>query len=152
MPHCTKRRRPRPRCPPPRPQPPPLRPAPPSTPTAAGETTAPPLHTWAGRAAREKAWRRERRSQRYADVIERHQRGESQRQIAAATGLSRATVARYLTAGAFPEIARRVTAAPIAPYLPSLRQRWAAGYRNGRRLWEEIVAQGFPGPPAAVYR
>ena len=117
-----------------------------------GLFAAPPIDGGAGRAAREKAWRRERRHQRYAEVVERQQRGESQRQIAAATGLSRATVARYLTAGAFPEIARRVTAAPIAPYLPALRQRWAAGGRNGRRLWEEIVAQGFPGPPAAVYR
>ena len=126
--------------------------SPPAAVPEASEPEAPPLHGWAGRAAREKAWRRERRHQRYAEVVERQQRGESQRQIAAATGLSRATVARYLAAGAFPEIARRVTAAPIAPYLPSLRQRWAAGYRNGRRLWEEIVAQGFPGPPAAVYR
>jgi len=140
--------------------------APPADPTAAleppfglpaaipdaSETAVPPIHGGAGRAAREKAWRRERRHQRYAEVVERQQRGESQRQIAAATGLSRATVARYLTAGEFPEIARRVTAAPIAPYLPALRQRWAAGGRNGRRLWEEIVAQGFPGPPAAVYR
>src|SRR3989442_119721 len=112
----------------------------------------PPIHGGGGRAAGEKAWRGERRHKRYAEVVERHQRGESQRQIAAATGLSRATVARYLTAGEFPEIARRVTAAPIAPYLPALRQRWAAGGRNGRRLWEEIVAQGVPGPPAAVYR
>lgn len=108
--------------------------------------------TWTSRARREKAARRERRYRRYQDVVDRQRRGESQRQIAAATGLSRATIARYLAVGAFPEIARRVTAAPVAPYLPYLKQRWDEGCRNGRVLWEEIVAQGFTGPLAAVYR
>jgi transposase len=119
---------------------------------AAGETPVPPPDTWTRRAAREKGWRRERRSQRYREVVERQQRGESQRQIARALGLSRATVSRYLAAGGFPEIARRVTAAPISPYLPYLKQRWAEGCRNGRRLWAEIAARGFPGAPSAVYR
>jgi len=127
-------------------------PGPSSLAPAAAATPVPPADTWSRRAAREKAWRRERRSHRYAEVVARQRCGESQRQIARATGLSRATVSRYLAAGSFPEIAQRVTAAPIAPYLPYLQQRWAEGCHNGRRLWEEIAAQGFPGAPAAVYR
>src|SRR5437016_1550006 len=82
----------------------------PATIPAVGETAAPTANSWTGRAAREKAWRRDRRYHRYSEVIERQRRGESQRQIAAALGLSRATVARYLAAGEFPEIARRLTA------------------------------------------
>lgn len=122
--------------------------------TSAEPPTAPVLgrETWTSRAAREKAARRDRRQQRYTEVVERHERGESHRQIAAATGLSRETIRRYLAAGSFPEIARRVTAAPITPYLPYLKQRWEAGCHNARVLWEAIAAQGFSGAASAVYR
>lgn len=133
----------------------PLRPAPPTSPAAPAEPPAasvPGRETWTSRAVREKAARRGRRYQRYTEVVERHERGESHRQIAAATGLSRETIRRYLAAGSFPEIARRVTAAPITPYLPYLKQRWEAGCHNARVLWEEITAQGFTGAAAAVYR
>jgi len=127
-------------------------PAVPTPPEKPRDAEAAPSPTWASRAAREKAGRRDRRYERYREVVARHQQGESRRQIAAAVGLSRETVRRYLEAGTFPEIARRSNAAPIVGYLPYLQQRWQEGCHNARVLWEEIVAQGFPGSKLSVYR
>jgi transposase len=124
----------------------------PASPAGSPAASVPGRETWTRRAAREKAARRDRRYQRYTEVVERQQRGESHRQIAAATGLSRETIRRYLAAGCFPEIAPRVTAAPITPFLPYLKERWEAGCHNARVLWEEIAAQGFTGAASAVYR
>jgi transposase len=130
-------------------------PNPPLVPVAPEEAVlgeAPEGETWARRAAREKAVRRERRHQRSGEVVERHQRGESMRQIAGAMGRARATISRYLKTGAFREIAPRMTVTALEPYRPYLRRRWSEGCRNGRVLWEEIVAQGYTGPCSAVYR
>ena len=41
----------------------------------------------------------------------------------------------------------------LEPYEPYLRARWAEGCKNGKQLYHEIVAYGFPGSrtPVAVF-
>lgn len=71
--------------------------------------------------------------------------GWSQRAIAQETGLHLQTVAIYLKAGQFPERAPHPPRSRvIEPYLEYVRQRWEQGEHNGRLLFEEIQAQGYP--------
>jgi transposase len=76
-----------------------------------------------------------------------------QQEIARRLGMGRATVRRYLQAGAFPERAPYPRlASKLAPYTDYLTQRWAAGQANGRQLWQELQAQGFTGSVMTVMR
>lgn len=43
----------------------------------------------------------------------------------------------------------RVTRDPYAPYV---LKRWQDGERNGTHIFQEIVAQGYPGSSRMVYR
>jgi transposase len=115
------------------------------------EVGTPRFQTWASRAAREKAVRRDRRHERYRSGRTASS-GRKRRQIVAAVGMSRETARRYLEAGTFPEIARRRNTASIGGYLPYLHRRWQEGCHNATVLWEEIVAQGFTGSTLSVYR
>jgi transposase len=96
--------------------------------------------------------RRARRYARYEQVVQLKAQGWSQRAIAQETGLHPQTVAIYLKAGQFPERAphpRRSRV--IEPYLDYLCQRWEQGEHNGRLLFEEIRAQGYPAGLTEVY-
>jgi len=89
--------------------------------------------------------RRARRQARYLEVVRLFEQGMAMRAIGRQMQLSRKTVARYLRAGSFPEQPDRQSRPSIlAPYEAHLRERWTAGCHNGRVLWEEIHAQGFP--------
>ncbi len=67
--------------------------------------------------------------------------------------MSRETVYRYLALPGPPSrmrLPRR--AAALDPYAPYLCERWAAGCRNGKRLWREIRERGYMRSYANVAR
>lgn len=86
--------------------------------------------------------RRQRRYERYQHVIALHQRGVSQRAIAAQLGMERKTVRHWLRAGQFPErqIPQRHSA--VDRWLAYLEKRWAEGCHNRSQLWRELQDKG----------
>jgi transposase len=86
--------------------------------------------------------RRQRRLERYQQVLELHQRGTSKRAIALQLGLHRRTVRGWLCAGQFPE--RQVTPrrSSVDRWLSYLEKRWAEGCHNRSQLWRELQSQG----------
>jgi transposase len=105
------------------------------------------------RAEQTKQARRASREARYEAAVGMYRQGHSLHAIARRLTIGRATVRRFLHAGAFPE---RATPPPrpsiLAPFEPYLRERWAEGCHNARVLWREIQGRGFPGRPALVRR
>ena len=96
--------------------------------------------------------RRARRSARYEQVVHLKTQGWSQRAIAQETGLHPQSVAIYLKAGQFPESAPHpARSRVIEPYLDYLRHQCEQGEHNGRRLFQEIRAQGYPAGVTEVY-
>lgn len=101
---------------------------------------------------RQRSERQAQRSARYEQVVQLKAQGWSQRAIAQETGLHPQTVAIYLKAGQFPERAPHLSRGHvIEPYLDYVRQRWEQGEHNGRLLFEEIRAQGYPAGLTEVY-
>ena len=95
---------------------------------------------------------RERRLATYEQVTALHARGLSTVAIGRQTGVSRATIIRWLRAEGFPErrpaTPRRTSLDAQAAYL---RQRWSDGCHNATRLWRELRAQhGFRGGVSTV--
>jgi transposase len=93
---------------------------------------------------------RERRLERYEQVITLHQQGWSQKAISFQTGLERKTIRRYLRAGAFREWATPPRHRALDRFLPYLEQRWAEGCHNAAQLWREIREQGYAGRPGMI--
>lgn len=90
--------------------------------------------------------RHARREERYREVQRLRAQGLGYRQIAGRLGLHRATVRKYAAAPACPLPApRRGRRRSIDPFLPYLRERWAAGEQRVTVLWQELRARGFPG-------
>lgn len=97
--------------------------------------------------------RRTHRLDRYQCVVELHQTGMTQAQIAQQVGLSTRTLQRWLAQGSFPEQRqRRRRPSLVDPYEAYILRRWQAGCRNGLEIWREIAEQGYPGSPKAFYR
>ena len=95
--------------------------------------------------------RRTQRLARYEQVLALHQAGTLQQEIARRLGMGRATVRRYLQAGAFPERAPYPRLEGKRDrYMTYLTERWAAGETNGRQLWQELQARGFTGSVMTV--
>ena len=93
----------------------------------------------------------ERRRQRYEEIHRRHQQGEGIRQIARSMGLSRDTVAKYIRSQRVPTYAaRRPRPSRLDPFRDYLWRRWQAGCHNARRLYEELVGQGYSGSTSEV--
>lgn len=93
----------------------------------------------------------ERQRQRYEEIHRRRQQGEGVRQIARAMGLNRQTVSKYLQAEQVPTYAaRRPRPARLDPFRAYLWMRWQSGCHNARRLYEELVSQGYSGSPSEV--
>lgn len=106
------------------------------------------------REEREGQARREKRYARYQEVMELHQRGLSQRAIAKALSINRATVRKFINADAFPE---RVShkgrySSSLEAYIPYIHQRWAEGCDNALQLWREIKEKGYGGQAGMVRR
>ena len=103
------------------------------------------------KAHQEQQVRRERRLARYQDVLALHEQGCSQRQVAAALGIGRQVIRRFLRADGFPErVPSTARSSGLHQYESYLRERWAAGCDNAFMLWRELQAQGYPGSASNV--
>ncbi len=95
--------------------------------------------------------RREKRKQRYDEVIKLHEQGVSQVAIATLLGLDRDTVRRYIKAPAFPEIVRTKRTSLLDPYKEYLQERWATGQCTASSLLSELKERGYQGGATLVY-
>jgi transposase len=90
--------------------------------------------------------RRQRRLDRYQQVINLHEKGYSQKALSGELNIERKTIRRWLRRGQFPErkppSGRRQKVAEFGNYL---HQRWQEGCHNATRLFREIQGQGFTG-------
>jgi transposase len=95
--------------------------------------------------------RREKRKQRYDEVIKLHEQGVSQVAMATLLGLDRDTVRRYIKAPAFPEIVRTKRTSLLDPYKEYLQERWATGQCTTSSLLSELKERGYQGGATLVY-
>ena len=90
--------------------------------------------------------RRQRRLDRYQQVIDLHKKGYSQQAIGRELNIQRKTIRRWLRTGQFPErkrpSGRRQRVADFTDYL---HQRWDEGCHNATRLLQEIRDRGYTG-------
>lgn len=102
------------------------------------------------------ARRRERRYQRYCEVVQLHAKGASISGVARTLRLSRGTVRRFLRAGSFPERAPRsplpTRRRSVRAYETYLLQRIGEGTYNINLLYQEIRDRGFRGSYRTVRR
>ena len=95
--------------------------------------------------------RRQRRLERYQQVIELREKGHSQKAISAELNIERKTIRRWLRRGEFPErkppSGRRQKVADFGDYL---HQRWNEGCHNATRLFHEISTRGYKGSRVMV--
>jgi transposase len=97
--------------------------------------------------------RRQRRMERYDQVIALAKTGESQAAISRALRMERKTVRRWLRRGEFPERKPPHRPAPkVNQFAAYLEQRWNEGCHNATRLYQEIREKGYPGKRAMVAR
>lgn len=90
--------------------------------------------------------RRQRRVDRYNEVVGLHRRGMSQQAISLALHIQRKTIRRFLRAGRYPERARPHRRPPgINRFQEFLLRRWGEGCHNATKLWHEIQVQGYTG-------
>lgn len=97
--------------------------------------------------------RRQRRLERYEQVVKMLQSGQSQVAISRALGMGRKTIRRWLRRGEFPE--RKPPHRPpprVNEFADYLQQRWNEGCHNATRLYHEIRDKGYPGKRAMVAR
>lgn len=100
---------------------------------------------------RERLARRAQRYDRYQQVIELHQGGFAQTEIAARVGLSRRTIRQWIENDGFPEHKSWKRGSIFDQYAPYVLSRWEAGEHNGMTLFKEIRGQGFTGSFEMVY-
>jgi len=91
-----------------------------------------------------------RRQACFEEVARLHAAGASISHISRQLGLDRKTLRRWLRAGAAPLWRKPPRGSVLDPHREYLERRWAEGCRNAARLWQELVALGFPGRPAVV--
>lgn len=97
--------------------------------------------------------RRRSRVQRYEAVRQLYRAGMTIAEIARTMRMSRNTVSKYIRAEDFPErLPKPAGPASLLPYHAHLAERWQAGCHNGRLLWEEVHALGYPGSIQTVQR
>lgn len=95
--------------------------------------------------------RRERRLERYNQIVELHLQGVSQSEIGRRLHLERKTVRRFLRAGSFPERSAPHRPPPrVNAFRDYLQQRWNQGCHNATQLWHEIQGRGYPGSRSMV--
>ncbi|GHO82566.1 ATP-binding protein [Dictyobacter formicarum] len=85
-------------------------------------------------------------------IREMYRKGVSISEIARRTGRDRKTVRQAVNAPELspPKHSRQVKACKIDPYIPYLEQRMTEGVLNARKLYGEILAQGYPGKESKV--
>jgi transposase len=90
--------------------------------------------------------RRQRRVDRYNEVVGLDRQGMSQQAISLVLHIQRKTIRRFLRAGRYPERARpQRRPLGINKFQEFLRRRWAEGCHNATKLWREIQGQGYTG-------
>ncbi len=95
--------------------------------------------------------RRQRRLERYEEVIQRYRQGWSQKKISEVLHLDRRTIRRWVRAGAFPERqAPRRGPTKVHRFEACLQQRWSEGCHNATRLFEELRRLGYRGSRGTV--
>src|SRR5690349_13829505 len=90
------------------------------------------------------------RGARFDQVVALRGRGLTLDGIAAATGLSRSTVKRWLRRGGVPTWRKPRRASILDAHRDRLERRWRDGCRNASALWRELRARGFAGRPGVV--
>src|SRR5713226_1162368 len=85
-------------------------------------------------------------------IREMYRKGVSISEIARRIGRDRKTIRHIVTAPdlAAAKHARQAKACKIDPYAPYLEQRMAEGVLNARKLYGEILTQGYPGKESKV--
>jgi transposase len=97
--------------------------------------------------------RRQRRLERYRQVVALCQSGHSQKAISRALGIGRKTIRRWLRRGEFPERKPPHRApAKVSEFANYLQQRWHEGCHNASRLYQELRQQGYRGKRSMVAR
>jgi transposase len=97
--------------------------------------------------------RRQRRLERYQQVLAMFNSGQSQVAISRGLGMERKTVRRWLRRGQFPERKPPHRRPPkVNEFGDYLRQRWNEGCHNASRLYQEIRQKGYGGKRAMVAR
>jgi transposase len=90
--------------------------------------------------------RRQRRLERYQQIVELYEKGYSKKAISRELDLAYKTVGRWLRAGQFPErkpaTGRRKQAAVFTEYL---QKRWNEGCHNATQLYRELRIRGYKG-------
>jgi len=97
--------------------------------------------------------RRQRRLERYQEVIALLNSGQTQAAISRTLGVGRKTIRRWLRRGEFPE--RKPPHRPppkVSGFADYLQQRWDEGCHNASRLYHEIRQKGYSGKHAMVRR
>jgi len=85
-------------------------------------------------------------------IREMYRKGVSISEIARQTGRDRKTIRQVVNAPDLlpPRHPRQVKTCKIDPYVPYLEQRMAEGVLNARKLYGEILTQGYPGKESKV--
>src|SRR3989440_4282206 len=85
-------------------------------------------------------------------IREMYRKGVSISEIARRTGRDRKTIRQAVNSPDLlpPKQVRQVMTCKIDPYTPYLEQRMAEGVFNARKLYGEILAQGYPGKESKV--
>ncbi len=97
--------------------------------------------------------RRQRRLERYQQVVALFNAGHSQSAISREVGIERKTVRRWLRPGQFPERKPPHRRPPkVSEFADYLQQRWNEGCHNASRLYREIREKGYGGRRAMVAR
>lgn len=124
-------------------------PAIPEPPSPAPETT-PPTKSRAEQLGED---RRQRRLDRYNEVVALHHKGMSQQAISRTLHMERKTIRRFLRAGQFPERGKPRRKPPSAhKFQEYLMRRWTEGCHSATQLWREIQAQGYAGGRSTLAR
>ncbi|SRR6266481_225260 len=97
--------------------------------------------------------RRQRRLERYQEVLALFESGQSQAAISRTLGMERKTIRRWLRRGQFPERKAPHRRPPkVNEFADYLDQRWKEGCHNASRLYHEIREKGYAGKRAMVAR
>lgn len=94
--------------------------------------------------------RRQQRLERYEQARELHRCGWDYRRIGRCLRVHANTVRKFVEADSFPERVALHRVRSTEPFAGYLKQRWNAGVRNARILYEEVKQQGFQGSYDAV--
>jgi transposase len=93
---------------------------------------------------------RQRRLERYRELMSLIDGGMNRSEAARHLGLPLRTVQRWLAYGVFPERKHRVYPSIVDAYGSYLEKRYGEGCRKINRLWQEIQQMGFEGQASAV--